>query len=55
MIPAAQPRARCAFLVQQSGDALRARREYEALLCDLGDQPEYAELASDVRQRLAGL
>ncbi len=41
-----------AILMQGSGDAARARQEFEALLRDVGDQAEFAKLATDIRQRL---
>ncbi|MBL8747762.1 MAG: hypothetical protein JNK78_01275 [Planctomycetes bacterium] len=41
-----------AILMQGSGDAARARQEFEALLRDMGDQAEFAKLATDIRQRL---
>lgn len=59
--PDATPRQRfdgrwaAAILVHGTGDTVRARREYEALLRDLGEQPEYAKLAADIRQRLGKL
>lgn len=59
--PDATPRQRfdgrwaAAILVHGTGDTVRARREYEALLRDLGEQAEYAKLAADIRQRLGKL
>jgi len=44
-----------AILTQGSGDVAGARRDYETLLREIGDAPEFTKLATDIRQRLAKL
>lgn len=44
-----------AILMQDSGDASSARRDYLQLLNEIGDSADFAKLATDIRQRLAKL
>lgn len=44
-----------AILMHGSGDLDGARREYETLLRELGDAPQFTKLVADIQQRLARL